>query len=58
MHYQIKKLDVNRWIIWAKPINGSRDGYWTKHSTHKSRKIALQYASVLAGWAGKIEILN
>lgn len=58
MHYQISKSSNGMWSIWAKPLDETREGYWLRHSKHKTRKIALQYASVLAGWSGKIEILN
>jgi hypothetical protein len=58
MHYQISKSCNGMWNIWARPMTELREGYWLHHSTHKSRKIALQYATILAGWSGKIEILN
>jgi hypothetical protein len=57
MHYQIKKMPNAQWVIWSRPLNETREGYWHKHSIHKSRKIAMQYAAMLAGWSGKIEII-
>jgi hypothetical protein len=58
MHYQISKASNGLWNIWAKPLAEQREGHWMKHSQHKTLKQAKTYASVLAGWSGKVEIIK
>lgn len=58
MQYQIEKHKSGMWVIWSKPLDETREGYWLKHSQHKTRKAAMNYATLLAGWSGKVELIK